>query len=246
MSGLVSGQKTGNYLADLISGKTEPQQQLQSQIVEQTNRARQALDLMLDPNRSHSGPNIKTPTAEDDSPAGVPYTPPKRPTSGLDLLRGNLIDKLIGIGELKADTIGPAQKSRVYPGEFGKPVPGNPQWGLHSGEDYAAETGTPVYAPESGMAYRDGSGQITLRGNSGISSQYAHLSKVNLPQKPLYITRGQLLGNTGDKGVEGSWNPHLHFQAYVPKKLRRKDDEFVSGYVNNPTPYVNPYRYLPK
>ncbi len=83
----------------------------------------------------------------------------------------------------------------------------------HSGMDIAAPTGTPIYAPATGIA--TGAGNFFFNGNSlfvdhgnGLVSMFCHLEKILAsPGEP--VSQGQLLGRVGSTGrVTG---PHLHW-----------------------------------
>jgi murein DD-endopeptidase MepM/ murein hydrolase activator NlpD len=87
----------------------------------------------------------------------------------------------------------------------------------HSGTDFKAPTGTPIYAANDGMVkmashrYYAGNAVIIDHGQ-GVYTCYFHLSKldVKIGQK---VKKGQHLGLSGATGrVTG---PHLHFSARV-------------------------------
>lgn len=85
----------------------------------------------------------------------------------------------------------------------------------HSGQDFAVDDGTPVYAVGSGTVERtecsDGFGnQIVLRHGDGSYTQYAHLSLI-LAADGQRVRSGQLIGLAGSTG--NSSGPHLHFEA---------------------------------
>ena len=86
---------------------------------------------------------------------------------------------------------------------------------LHTGLDFRAPSGTPVYATADGTvshAGRRGNGYgifIDINHGYGYASKYAHLSKVmvNEGQK---VRRGDLIGLSGNTGL--SKGPHLHYE----------------------------------
>lgn len=86
---------------------------------------------------------------------------------------------------------------------------------LHTGLDFRAPVGTPVYATADGVVTLSGRGsngygiQIDVDHGFGYESKYAHLSKTvaNVGQK---VKRGTLLGYTGNTGL--SKGPHLHYE----------------------------------
>ncbi|WP_327184130.1 M23 family metallopeptidase [Streptomyces sp. NBC_01334] len=110
----------------------------------------------------------------------------------------------------------------------------------HTGQDFAVDSGTPVYAVGAGTVRAttcgDGFGnQVVVRHRDGYFTQYAHLSRIDV-RKGGRVTAGQRIGLSGATGnVTG---PHLHFEVritpYVGSAvpplpwLRRKDVE-VTG-----------------
>ncbi|MGW2960409.1 M23 family metallopeptidase [Streptomyces sp. NPDC001220] len=85
----------------------------------------------------------------------------------------------------------------------------------HTGQDFAVEAGTPVYAVGPGrvvtVSCGDGYGnQVVLRHPDGYYTQYAHLSVVNVrPGQP--VSAGQRIGSAGSTG--NADGPHLHFEV---------------------------------
>lgn len=100
---------------------------------------------------------------------------------------------------------------------------------FHTGTDYAASQGTPVYAVSNGVvrkatpnggAYGN---QVVLDLGGGLSGMYGHLSRFTV-QAGQRVRKGQVIGYVGSTGR--STGPHLHFETW---------------YNGNP---VNPNRYL--
>lgn len=90
----------------------------------------------------------------------------------------------------------------------------------HSGTDFRALSGTPIYAANSGIVkiaknrYYAGNSVVIDHG-LGIYSQYYHLSKINV-KKGQKVKKGELIGLSGATGrVSG---PHLHFGILVAQK----------------------------
>ncbi|STZ75985.1 M23 family metallopeptidase [Bergeriella denitrificans] len=86
---------------------------------------------------------------------------------------------------------------------------------LHSGIDYAAPSGTPIYAAESGVVelagWKGAYGKtVIIKHNDRYSTLYGHASKyvVSAGQK---VQRGQLIAYVGSTGR--STGPHLHFEV---------------------------------
>ena len=88
----------------------------------------------------------------------------------------------------------------------------------HKGTDYAASTGTPIYAA--------GDGKITFRGSKGgygrtviikhgnsIETRYAHLSRYGKFKSGQKVKQGQVIGYVGMSGL--ATGPHLHYEFIV-------------------------------
>ncbi len=88
---------------------------------------------------------------------------------------------------------------------------------LHSGVDYAAPTGSRIYASGDGVVTRaqwvGGYGRyVTIRHNSEYSTGYAHMSGFARGIKPgVRVKQGQVIGFVGSTGR--STGPHLHFEV---------------------------------
>lgn len=86
---------------------------------------------------------------------------------------------------------------------------------FHSGCDFSAPTGTPVYATGDGVVrmadYDGGYGKcIEIDHGFGFATKYAHLSAytVKVGQK---VKRGQMIGRVGNTGT--SVSSHLHYEV---------------------------------
>ncbi len=87
---------------------------------------------------------------------------------------------------------------------------------MHTGVDFTAPTGTPVYAPGNGVVKsvernRHGYGMMVVIDHGyGFETLYAHLSRfsVRVGQE---IKRGEIIGHVGNTGV--STAPHLHYEV---------------------------------
>ena len=87
--------------------------------------------------------------------------------------------------------------------------------GLHTGIDYTAGTGAPVYAAGYGcvsFAGWDSGGYgntVAIRHRLGMVSLYAHLSAIAVRHGQCLVA-GQRIGSVGSTGI--SSGPHLHFE----------------------------------
>jgi len=85
----------------------------------------------------------------------------------------------------------------------------------HTGQDFAAPTGTPVVAAGDGVATFAGwdgayGNAVHLRHSDGTATWYAHLSRLETHTR-LSVQAGQLIGLVGSTG--NSTGPHLHFEV---------------------------------
>lgn len=96
---------------------------------------------------------------------------------------------------------------------------------FHGGVDYAAPTGTAIYASGAGrivMArYVNGYGNyIKIRHNSEYETAYGHMSRFASGMRPgVSVKQGQIIGYVGSTGR--STGPHLHFE--ILRKGQRID-----------------------
>lgn len=110
---------------------------------------------------------------------------------------------------------------------------------MHRGVDFAAPTGTPVYAAGDGIvevAGRKGAygNYIRLRHFADYRTAYAHLSRYARGIKPgTRVKQGQVIGYVGSTGR--STGPHLHYEVLRgteqlnPANLKLPDGERLKG-----------------
>ncbi|MAP96590.1 MAG: peptidase M23 [Ponticaulis sp.] len=88
---------------------------------------------------------------------------------------------------------------------------------LHKGTDFAAPTGTPIYAAGNGVVERaswyGGYGNyVRLRHPNGYQTAYAHMSKYGPGVKSgVRVKQGDIIGYVGSTGA--STGPHLHYEV---------------------------------
>ncbi len=87
----------------------------------------------------------------------------------------------------------------------------------HRGRDYAAPSGTPIYAAGSGRvvtsSYNSVSGKyIVIDHGNGLATRYQHCSRVFVSVGDT-VSKGQNIAAVGTTGV--STGPHLHFEVRV-------------------------------
>ena len=87
---------------------------------------------------------------------------------------------------------------------------------MHSGIDFAAPYGTPIYAVADGTVqmagYNGGYGRfVRLSHDGGLGSGYGHMSRIAVSNGQR-VRRGQVIGYVGSTGL--STGPHLHYELY--------------------------------
>lgn len=89
---------------------------------------------------------------------------------------------------------------------------------FHQGVDFAASSGTPIYAADSGtvviagLSSSAGNWVVISHGN-GITTKYMHMVSTPFVSAGEAVGRGQNIGQVGSTGY--STGPHLHFQVEV-------------------------------
>jgi len=144
-----------------------------------------------------------------------------------DTLRANRLlsqmDKLnmYRIAAQKAPFAGPLKSSFRFSSPYGyrrDPKTGGRR--MHSGTDFAAGMGTPIYATAEGVVthagWSSGYGRLVkIQHEFGVETRYAHQSKlrVKVGQR---VSRGQRIGDMGTSGR--STGVHLHYEVRVGGK----------------------------
>lgn len=152
-----------------------------------------------------------------------------RLTQGMDLMERQLFTQMLSFDQLK-ESLG-KQKDKLshipaimpihvndYTMSSGYGYRRDPIYGsskFHEGLDFAANTGTPVFATGDGiveLARRQaGYGNcIDLNHSYNYMSRYAHLSRL-LVKEGEKVKRGQMIGLVGSTGK--STGPHLHYEV---------------------------------
>ena len=109
---------------------------------------------------------------------------------------------------------------------------------MHSGMDFSAKTGTPIYATGDGKiskvrrSRRGYGNHVVIDHGYGYKTLYAHMKKYAV-KKGQKVKRGEVIGYVGSTGT--SVAPHLHYEVH---KDGRKINP-VNFYFN----YLNPEEY---
>ena len=162
---------------------------------------------------------------------GGPMTPLSFTTRGEqptpDTLRANRLlnqmDRLnlYRIAAQKAPFANPVKNAFRFTSQFGfrrDPKTGGRR--MHSGVDFAAGSGTPLYATADGVVthagWQSGYGRLVkIKHDFGIETRYAHQSRIRV-KVGQRVSRGQRIGDMGASGrVTGV---HLHYEVRVGGK----------------------------
>ncbi len=105
---------------------------------------------------------------------------------------------------------------------------------FHSGLDFSASIGTPVYASLNGkisFAGRRGPYGLAVEidHNNGFKTRYAHLNKI-LVRRGQQVRFQDIIGESGNSGR--STGPHLHYEVWY------------NGKVRNPQPFINAGKHI--
>ncbi|ADY50926.1 Peptidase M23 [Pseudopedobacter saltans DSM 12145] len=92
---------------------------------------------------------------------------------------------------------------------------------MHSGIDFTAPVGTPIYATGDGVVIAQGNergygNRIMINHGYGYVTKYAHMSKFKA-KKGERVKRGDLIGYVGNTGA--STGPHLHYEVFKNGKV---------------------------
>ena len=107
------------------------------------------------------------------------------------------------------------------------PITGNTA--LHTGLDFPADTGTPIYAAAGGVVivqelHHAYGNMVEVDHGNNLITRYAHASKVFVKKGDI-VKRGQKIAEVGSTGR--STGPHLHFEVWV------------AGVVQDPRRFLN-------
>jgi murein DD-endopeptidase MepM/ murein hydrolase activator NlpD len=91
------------------------------------------------------------------------------------------------------------------------------QMSMHTGEDFAAPVGTPIFAAAGGVVvsaelHPDFGNMVEVDHGKGLSTMYAHTSRMFVKIGD-FVRKGQKIAEVGTTGR--STGPHLHFEVHV-------------------------------
>lgn len=90
---------------------------------------------------------------------------------------------------------------------------------MHTGTDFAAPSGTPIYAAGTGTVEKAGpngsyGNYVKIRHANGYQTAYAHMSRfASGIRSGAHVAQGQTIGYVGTTGR--STGPHLHYEIFV-------------------------------
>jgi murein DD-endopeptidase MepM/ murein hydrolase activator NlpD len=90
---------------------------------------------------------------------------------------------------------------------------------MHTGVDWAAPLGTPIYASGNGVidkvGWESGYGKyVRIRHSNGYETAYGHMTAFARSTQPgTRVRQGQVIGYVGSTGL--STGPHLHYEILV-------------------------------
>jgi murein DD-endopeptidase MepM/ murein hydrolase activator NlpD len=89
---------------------------------------------------------------------------------------------------------------------------------MHSGIDFAAPIGTPIYASADGIvdnidvSFTGYGKKVEINHGFGYRTRYAHMHAFAV-RNGQHVKRGELIGFVGDTGL--STAPHLHYEVFI-------------------------------
>jgi murein DD-endopeptidase MepM/ murein hydrolase activator NlpD len=92
------------------------------------------------------------------------------------------------------------------------------RWKAHLGTDYAAPTGTPIWATADGVVEQAGftkfnGNYVKIRHNKTYQTGYLHMSKIeNGIKSGVYVKQGQIIGYVGSTGL--ATGPHVCYRFW--------------------------------
>lgn len=142
-----------------------------------------------------------------------------------------------GVGKKRDGLAKPVTIARMSSG-FGMrfhPVLGYSR--MHQGVDFAAPTGTPIYAVTDGVVsyagWHGGHGNfVKLQHSGGLGTGYGHMSRIAV-RSGERVRRGEVIGYVGSTGL--STGPHLHYEVYRngatvnPLSVKFQQQSLLSG-----------------
>lgn len=133
----------------------------------------------------------------------------------MDVIESELVSAQVRRALLPQNT--PVSEGFVGSGYGMRTDPFTGQLVMHAGVDFAAPTGTPIYAAAGGVVASAETNpvygnKVEIDHGNGLSTLYAHASKLVVKTGDI-VKRGQKIAEVGSTGR--STGPHLHFEVHV-------------------------------
>lgn len=181
---------------------------------QRAERATKALrQLGLDPNRMAAGTRTAQGGPLELLGGNRKELDPRFERLGLSLARMDALERSLG----SVPQFLPAPRSSISSGFGYRRDPFTGRAAMHSGLDFKAAQGTPVYAAANGrvsfVGRKSGYGKVVeISHGNGMMTRYAHLSAFKAKQGQK-VEAGDRIGAIGSTGR--STGPHLHFEVRI-------------------------------
>lgn len=212
-------------LEDELDTWRDRQERLIARIEQATSSSLQALDEVF-VNADIDVDDILRETRREDTGRGGPYEPLLDDRRSAVMPEGERVAALmgdlerIGLMRIAIDRLPfgfPTKNAEMTSGYGPRRDPFRRRSAMHQGIDFAAPTGTPIYATAEGVVVFAGKQRgygnvVKLRHAFGFETLYAHLSKsrVAVGQR---VQRGALIADMGSTGR--STGSHLHYEVRI-------------------------------
>lgn len=171
--------------------------------------------------------------------------------SEIEDIEAGKVDQLVGIPAFKKGLLAyPLKKFTISQG-YGKTKFSKTAYksGKHNGIDFAAPTGTPLYAAGDGKVIGVGNlgkyayGRwVAIDHGNGIVTLYGHMNSISV-SKGKQVKQGDKIGSVGSTGY--STGPHVHFTVYASESYEVISFTSAKGIRGPVGATVNPSVYLP-
>jgi len=160
----------------------------------------------------------------------------------LDIVESELLSAQVRSALLPQNT--PVTTGFVGSGFGSRVDPFSGQMSMHSGLDFAAPFGTPIFAAAGGVVaaaeFNAAFGNmVTIDHGNGLQTLYAHASKLSVKVGEI-VRKGQQIASVGSTGR--STGPHLHFEVHVDGVPRNPARFLVRQSDDSPLAGLNPRR----
>lgn len=168
----------------------------------------------------------------------------------IEELEAGKIDQLTGMPSFKKGLFSyPLKKFTVSQGYGKTSFSKNYASGKHNGIDFAAPTGTSIYAPLGGKVVGTGNlgkyayGKwVTIDHGNGLVTLYGHMNSISV-DKGEKVKEGDKIGTVGNTGY--STGAHLHFTVFSEDSYEVVPSKSIKGLKIPIGATVNPKVYLP-